>query len=262
MKIDKLTDIEFWDDYWQKYQLPLEMKKSNHNLYLNEILKTFDRHFPGNENLTVLEIGGSPGQYLAYLHRTHGYYVNCLDYSPIGCQKTKENFALLDIKGEVYEADLFLENSNIPKFDIVYSLGLIEHFSDLNLIIEKHLNFLKPGGILVIGAPNFLGINHFFLKRLAPEHLAKHNLKNMDLDTWSHFEQKFNLETIYKGYVGGFHPSIFNRRETKTLSSLLLLITAKFLVFTFKKHFKRLRQYNSKYFSGYVIGFYLKGNSK
>ena len=238
------------------------MKKSNDNPYLNEILNIFDHYLPHNGNLTALEIGGSPGQYLAYLHRTHGFHVNCLDYSPIGCQKTEENFALLSIKGEVYEADLFSENTNIPNFDIVYSLGLIEHFSDLNLVVKKHLSFLKPGGMLIIGAPNFLGINHFFLKRLAPELLAKHNLKNMDLNTWSHFEQQFNLEAVFKGYVGGFHPSIFNRRERKTIVSSVLFMIAKLFVFIFKRHFKNLRKYNSKFFSGYMMGVYKNNDSK
>ena len=262
MSADKLTDKDFWDEYWQKYQLPLEIKKTEKNPYLNEILKKFEKYLPKNEGLSVLEIGGSPGQYLAYLHRNFAYSIACMDYSPIGCQKTRENFALLGIDGQVHEADLFKEKSTIPQFDIVYSLGLIEHFTDFDQVIEKHLEYIKPGGMLVLGAPNFLGINHFFLKRLAPELLAKHNLKNMDLDNWKHLENTFNLKKVFVGYVGGFHPSLFNRQESKTLVSSLLLVLAKLLVVIFKTHFKKLRQYNSKFFSGYLMGIYVKDRTE
>jgi len=258
MNPSKLTDIEFWDNYWEKYQLPLEITKSDKNPYLNEILKTFDHYLPKNPNLSVLEIGGSPGQYLAYLHRNFGYSVACMDYSPLGCQKTRENLALLGIKGRVYEADLFKDNRELPQFDIVYSLGLIEHFTDFDGVIVKHLEYLKPGGLLILGAPNFLGINHFFLKRLAPELLAKHNLNNMNLKNWKHLESTFNLKEIFLGYVGGFHPSLFHRKELNTLTNSILFPLTKLLVFVFKTHLKNLRRYNSRFFSGYLMGFFEK----
>jgi SAM-dependent methyltransferase len=257
----KLTDKNFWDAYWEKYQLPLEMSKSKQNPFLNELLNTFDRYLPQDKSLSILEIGGSPGQYLAYFHRTKGYQLNCLDYSKIGCAKTHENFSLLGLEGNVYECDLFAKSLNLPKFDIVLSLGFIEHFSDTNLVIEKHLDLLKPQGILVLGVPNFIGINHFFLKHLAPDLLSKHNLKVMDLRQWQNFEETFNLEPIFKGYVGGFHPSTFNRIEKKSVVNLFLLGCTKILVFIFKKHLTFLRKFNSKNFSGYLFGFYRRGKS-
>jgi SAM-dependent methyltransferase len=262
MENSKLTDKEFWDAYWEKYQLPLEMQKSRQNPFLNKLLEVFDRYLPDDKNLSILEIGGSPGQYLAYIQKIRGYQLNCLDYSRTGCEKTRENFLLLGLEGNVYEADLFAENLNLPRFDIVYSLGFIEHFSDTSQVIEKHLRLLKPKGLLILGAPNFLGINHFFLKRLAPELLSKHNLNVMNIENWKEFEEKFNLHPIFKGYVGGFHPSTFNRQENKTILNLFLLGIARFMVFIFKKHFTFLRKFNSRLYSGYLFGFYhWEGNS-
>ena len=57
----------------------------------------------------------------------------------------------------------------------------------------------------------------------------------MDIRNWKNFEEKFNLQPIFKGYVGGFHPSTFNRIENKSLANLILLGWAKVLVFIFKK---------------------------
>ena len=162
MNSKKLTDKNFWDAYWEKYQLPLEMSKSKHNPFLNELLSTFDQHLPQEKNLSILEIGGSPGQYLAYLHRTKGYQLNCLDYSKIGCAKTRENFSLLGLEGTVYECDLFAKSLSLPKFDIVLSLGFIEHFSETNNVIEIHVNLLKRSGICLIKNYRIRGIDEFF----------------------------------------------------------------------------------------------------
>ena len=112
--------------------------------------------------------------------------------------------------------------------------------------------------MLFLGVPNFLGVNHFFLKRLAPQLLSKHNLTVMDLNNWSLFEKKFNLHTIFKGYIGGFQPSNFNRCEKMTVVNFLLLSFTRLLVFTFKRRLKRLRKFNSKLISGYMMGFYKK----
>jgi len=258
---DKLTEQQYWDDYWENLSLPAEIKKTKNNHYLNEILGVLDKNLPRDSNLSVLEIGGSPGQYLSYLYKNFGYKIHSLDYSPIGCLKTEENFRLLNIPCEVYNADFFSEDANLPQFDIVYSLGLIEHFLDTNLVIEKHLKLLKKEGWLLIGMPNFNGINGFFLKVLAQDLLSKHNLKVMDIKNWKSFEKKFNLQPLFRGYVGGFAPSVFNRWERKTVVTLIFKTTAKILSLLFCSHFKFIRKYNSKNVSGYVIGIYKKTDS-
>lgn len=255
---DKLTEQHFWDDYWDGISLPSEIKKTKKNYYLNEILNVFDNYLPKNSNRTVIEIGGSPGQYLAYLYRNFSYKIYCLDYSKTGCLKTEENLQLLKIPGKVFNADLFSDKINLPQFDIVYSLGFIEHFLDTELVISKHLNLLKKDGLLLVGMPNFRGINYLFLKILAPNLLKKHNLKVMDIKNWKSFELKFNLQPVFRRYVGGFEPSIFNRWEKKTIFTFIFKVVAKSLSLLLSSNLKFLRKYNSKYFSGYIIGIYKK----
>ena len=258
MENDELTERKYWNNYWNSKSLPVEIRKTKNSLYLNEILNIFDDYLPKNNHLSILEIGGAPGQYLAYMHNNFGYDIHCLDYSDIGCRKTEENFKILNIQGKVYQEDLFSEYLPLPQFDIVYSLGFVEHFSDLKAVIHKHLNLLKPGGILLVGVPNFLGINHFFLKRLAPGLLSKHNLLTMDIINWKSFEDKFNLKPLFRGYVGGFEPRILNRCENKNIVNCLLKIIVRMLDYSFHRHFKVLRKYNSRYVSGYAMGIYKK----
>jgi SAM-dependent methyltransferase len=253
----RLTEKQHWNDYWRTFELPVEIKKSPDTLLLNEELKIFEKYLP-KKKLSILEIGGAPGQYLAYMHKQFGYDVHCLDYSEVGCEKTLENFSLLNIPVKVYQNDIFSVNLNLPQFDIVYSMGLIEHFEDVNPVIKKHLDFLKPGGILILGLPNFRGVNGLFLKRLAPELLSKHNLKTMDTRTWINFEEAFNLETIFKGYIGGFEPMTFMMREKKSLINNLFFLKARVLTKLFHKNFQYLRKWNSGIFSGYILGIYRK----
>lgn len=256
MKLNQLTTPQEWDRYWDQMKLPAEVTKGK-DLYINEILEIFDIFLPKNENFSILEIGGAPGRYLAYMARNFHYKVCVLDYSEIGCKKAKENLQLLNIPGVIFKKDLFSDLSDLPKFDIVYSLGFIEHFSDLETTINKHLELLKVGGILLIGTPNFLGINGLFINRLAPQEMAMCNSLSMDIKNWKNFEKDFNLKSIFKGYIGGFEPNIYHCKNRTLLNRLILfiLIIIKMMV---TDRFKFLRNFNSKYWSGYVIGVYQK----
>jgi SAM-dependent methyltransferase len=192
---------------------------------------------------------------LAYLGRQFGYECTCLDYSPVGCEKTRENFRMLGIRGYVYEGDLFDEELRVPRHDIVYSLGLIEHFGDLEEVVARHLRFLVPGGTLLLGAPNFLGVNKWFLERLAPELLDVVDLRAMDLDTWRPFESKLKLKPVFRGYVGGLEPCVFRARRpelrrrplAKGVSALDVILHSRL---------RALRRFNSRRFSGYVMAVY------
>ena len=254
---DKLTEKQYWDDYWKSIVLPLEITRENsaHNLMAE--LDVFERHLP-KAKLSVLEIGGAPGQYLAYFHKTFGYEITCLDYSSVGCEKTRENFKLLNIPATVIQGDLFSDELQLRQFDLVCSFGFIEHFTNLTDVVGRHLKFVKPGGRLLLGVPNFLGINHWFLKRLAPDLLAGHELKTMDASNWNEFEKHHNLEVIFKDYVGGFEPAVFLKREKKTPLNNALFFAARVLNRIFHNHLKYLRKHNSKRISGYLIGIYRK----
>jgi SAM-dependent methyltransferase len=256
-QMNALTEVKFWDQYWSHISLPLEMARGR-SLYLDEILGVFDRYLPHDKRMSVLEIGGAPGQYIAYLYRQYGIEPNVLDNSPIGCQKTVENFRLLAIPGKAHLGDMFDSNLALPQFDIVFSLGLIEHFQDLEKVVSAHLQFLKPGGILVLGCPNFLGINGVFLKRLMPELVSIHNLSTMRLKRWRPFEKRFGLVPVFRGYVGGFEPRLFARTEHKSHRVPRMVARASAILGKILnlRPLAFLRKFNSSLWSGYVMGVY------
>ena len=254
---DKLTEKQYWENYWEDIVLPLEIKWKNSPPNIIAELDVFEQYLPKGK-FSMIEIGGAPGQYLAWFHKNLGYEITCLDYSTVGCEKTQENFKLVNIPGKVYQGDLFSDKLQLPQFDVVCSFGFIEHFADLTEVVGRHLKYLAPGGILLLGVPNFLGINHWFLKRLAPDLLLGHNLKTMDANTWKTFENNFRLEVLFKDYVGGFEPAVFLKQEKKSFVNNSLFFVARALNRIFHNNFKGLRKYNSKKYSGYLMGIYRK----
>jgi SAM-dependent methyltransferase len=260
MGTNRLTGKEYWENYWKIAGVEgAEIRRSRKSLSINAILDVFDRYLPVNENFLALEIGGAPGQYLIYMARKFKYHIHSLDYSKIGNEQTLKNLKIANIPVQVYEGDLFSNISkDLPLFDIVYSLGFIEHFEDLTLVVKKHLELLRPGGILLLGVPNLGGIYKFFLERTAPQHLAVHNLGSMRINKWNSFEKDFNLTAIFKGYISGFEPLVMNRVETHTQLSHSLNFIVRNLARIFSYRLNWIRRFNSRYWSGYLIGLYIK----
>lgn len=251
-----LTDAAYWDGYWDRVSLPKEHQRRPRAYYLNAILDVFDRFMPRDASLTAAEVGGAPGQYLAYVHRILGYRITCIDYSANGCRKTIENFQLLGIPGDVIHADLMTESEGLPTFDVVYSLGLIEHFVDRTSVVERHVRLVRPGGLLVLGVPNFRGLTGWFLRTLAPSVYATHEIQAMDLDGWREFEEAFGLDVLWKGYVGGFEPSIFARREEKGIRTLVPYLVARAMKRCLSRRLGFLRRFNGPRISGYAMAVY------
>jgi SAM-dependent methyltransferase len=253
---DALTEGSFWDAYWEGFSLPAEFKQEPGNTYGNAILDVFDKNLPHDPRLTAAELGGSPGQYLAYVHKSLGYRVTCIDYSRIGCQKTVENFTLLGIDGDVIQADIFDDDVDLPLFDVVYSLGLIEHFKDRTPVVERHVRLIKPGGYLVLGVPNFRGIHGWFMRRLAPTLYAAHEIDAMNLGSWVEFEKRFSLDVVFKGYVGGFEPLIFKRREVKGAKTIIPFAIAVGIALAVHSFLGFVRRFNGPRLSGYAMAVY------
>ena len=211
-----LTTSELWDEYWQSSQLPVEITKGAQTT-TDAILKVIDRFLASNSRLSVLEVGGAPGGYLAHVWRQFGHEVCVLDNSPVGIESHSAELQAARYPGTGAEGDLFAPDDTAPKFDIVFSLGLIEHFADTHAVVAAHLAYLKPGGTLIVGCPNFQGINLALLRELSPSLLDWHNLEAMDIADWPSFERRLGLEVKFRDYVGGFQPSMFWRCESGSI---------------------------------------------
>jgi 2-polyprenyl-3-methyl-5-hydroxy-6-metoxy-1,4-benzoquinol methylase len=247
----ELTTGELWDQMWASLRLPAEVDHSDP--YIRPIVSKIESHFPQSAR-TIIELGGAPGGYLAYFAR-HGLSPIALEQSAIGCEQTRENWRLLGVVGEVIQGDLFEPASD--RYDIVYSLGLIEHFDDLTDVVGHHLKFLNPGGLLVVGCPNFRGVYRGTMQRLAPERLGAHHLETMNVTNWDAFESEFELTRLFRGYVGGFEPRILLPFERSNLTARATARSTRLVSRALRLPvLRRSHRLNHPALSGYVLGVY------
>lgn len=251
---EQLTEKQYWDNHWEQSRLPAIMDPTTKNPINRQIVRIFKEVLP-EKKLSALEIGGAPGQFIAYLSKHHGYEANVIEYSEMGCRKTNENFDALGLNVNVYNRDLFDDLSDLPRFDVVISMGFIEHFNDLDSVFRRHIDLLSKNGILVVGVPNFGGIYQKVLKHTSPHMLSRHNLEAMDIQNWSPIERVYGLTPLFKGYIGGFEPKYLKRCERRTLKNLFIRYSFK-MVNSLMSPFPSFRKYNSPTWSAYLMGIY------
>jgi SAM-dependent methyltransferase len=203
---ENLTEREYWDHYWQNLTLPVSHTLENSSGQSRCILEVIEKVTCIRPPRKVLEIGAAPGGFLAYFARRYGSEIHALEYSETGCRVIEENYRLLGYPVHVHRKDLFTVGDDFPRFDLVYSLGLIEHFAEIEGVIKVHRDLLKPNGILIIGVPHFIHVFWPLLNLLAPQVTRGHNRAALSLENWTAFEKSLGLKTVHKCYLGGFEP--------------------------------------------------------
>lgn len=113
------------------------------------------------EEAKVLDAGCGTGE-LAYLIAKEGAeHVLGVDYSEIAIKEAKEKYNLPNLnflKKDIGEID--------GKFDIIVSLGTLEHLDDPIAALEKLKSLLAEDGSLIITCPNWTNIRGYILQAL------------------------------------------------------------------------------------------------
>jgi 2-polyprenyl-3-methyl-5-hydroxy-6-metoxy-1,4-benzoquinol methylase len=177
---DRLTTNHYWESVYDKkpsMRLPSKLKIPTRNLQgvLSKYIKP---------NMKVLEIGFAPGKQLAFVGKVYGAEVSGLDYSENGIAIAKELFCTLNLDSDMRCEDVFNTTFEDNVFDVVYSVGLVEHFVDPKLIIQRHLELVKPGGKSILLIPNYGGIYGRLQNYYDPENLGIHNIDMMSLKSF------------------------------------------------------------------------------
>ena len=95
----------------------------------------------------------------------------------------------------------FFNFSTDRKYDIVFSLGFIEHFNNTRDVILRHVDLLASGGLLLIVLPNLLGLNGWIQRRFDKENYDAHNLKSMEIDRLKKIMATFSLKDLRVEYI-------------------------------------------------------------
>jgi SAM-dependent methyltransferase len=164
------------------------------------------RHLPRRPEWRVMEVGCAPGRLLVLFHRLFGYQPYGVEYSPIGAAETRRTFFRHSFDDtHVIESDFFapaFQNQYAGRFDVVYSIGFIEHFDRPQEVIDAHLNLLAPGGYLVCQIPNLTGFTYPLLRCFANDVLRAHNRRIMRLPAFQALFEHGATEVQFCDYVG------------------------------------------------------------
>lgn len=190
---NNLTDRKFWEEYWKNYQYT---KIPDHVF--------FEQYIPKMpQGATAIEIGGFPGTMSIFFHKKYGLDVSLLDYyiDTNIVNKLEKHNDLVSNTIHCIEQDFFSYQSDF-KYDLVYSIGFIEHFEDTLDVIKRHVELLSENGDLLIILPNFRGLNGWLQKCFDRPNYDAHNLNSMKIKLLNEIMKKLPVKEIHIDYIG------------------------------------------------------------
>jgi SAM-dependent methyltransferase len=199
------------------------------------------RHVQRDPACRVIEVGSAPGLQLVEFHKHFGYEPHGVEYTPSGVRSNRQTFEQYGFNPDhVVEGDFFSEQFQGPRreaFDAVLSRGFMEHFTDMDKVVESHVRLLKPGGLLITSIPNLSGINRYMVRRFMPELLPIHNLSLMNLPVYRKLFERPDLEPLACGYQGGVNLLMGAFDENRVPPLLLTLLRRAQLLMNFLQFF-------------------------
>lgn len=198
-KIQTVYPQEIWDaeHVRDRFQSALQS---------DQVRNWMDSHTQGitGRNSRVFEVGCFPGRYLAYFGE-RGFELNGVDLTPRVTPEMKDWLCELNYSiGRIEKGDFFEFKDDVG-FDVVLSNGFIEHFEDWSRCLERHLDLVKSGGLLLLSAPNFVGgLQNFLHRWLDRENYDRHFLPAMDPDAWAQVARSRGFEVLKTEYFDRF----------------------------------------------------------
>jgi SAM-dependent methyltransferase len=158
------TTREFWNGLWRT-GTPLAALRPRSTSILCQYDRSVDAAVSaalsswGGSASTLIELGCGGSPYLPYFAKHHGLQVSGLDYSDIGCARARAVLQAEHAAGTIVEGDIFSPPPELlGRFDIGFSMGLVEHFTDTAAVLSALRKFVRPGGLMITGIPNMTGL--------------------------------------------------------------------------------------------------------
>jgi len=169
------------------------------------IFELFERPCGLGPGLRVLEAGCGRSRWLPFLGLRLRCRVSGIDIEPHAADLASANLLGAGAAGEIVCGDAFelhRRDDLRGRFDVVYSMGVLEHFADVEDRISSLALYLKPGGRILTTVPNLQGLN-WLLQRLGDLRTLQAHVV-YDTPALVKVHEAAGFETIDAGYVGFF----------------------------------------------------------
>ena len=190
MEVNELISKAEWDKSYGDRNFNFNHKVTFQSIFLKHV----------QESASVFEFGCYPGSYLKFLGEKKLCELNGIDYASY----LPEMISRFRIQGlpvnQIIQSDIRSFASYDLKFDVVYSVGFIEHFDNVTAVLDQHVSLLKESGMLIVAMPNFRYCQYFLRKYLNSKTLEGHNLGVMDSTFLQLYCKKKSLEIVELGY--------------------------------------------------------------
>nr|WP_255552074.1 methyltransferase domain-containing protein [Roseivirga sp. E12] len=246
-----MTDKKYWESYYGD-------KNVDRQKVIN-ICSRYDKYWEmliqensSNNPKSLIEIGGYPGRYLAYIGAKYDLRPTSLDFNS-DRSAIENTFKLFDIADfDVIQAD-FLKNKTDKQYDIVISNGFIEHFVNYDEVMDRHIDYLKEGGTLLMMIPNMRHYIYWYKLLVDKPNLDIHNTSCMNLKVFEAFAERNNLKIHHLDYLGGFPYS--PHQPLNLLQKIIYKAHRLLFKFMLDKH---LEKRPNRFFSSSIIGVFQK----
>ncbi|RJR17458.1 MAG: class I SAM-dependent methyltransferase [Desulfobacteraceae bacterium] len=171
---DDKAGKKYWDKTWHRrgllYPWPANLgtvRNYARRRLFTELIRAVSFAKRDGCDVRLIEVGCAGSRLLPALARAKGISVTGIDYSLVGAEQARAMLDREGIRGEIFHADMFNPPDElIGGFDVVVSLGLVEHFQITSGAVEALARFLKPGGVIFTQIPNMKGTVGWFQRRL------------------------------------------------------------------------------------------------
>jgi SAM-dependent methyltransferase len=200
-----LSTQETWDSYFSRAGMGVRvLPNPDRDRFDREFSEILRKCLGGTDHLTrVLEMGCGGSVWLPYLAKNFGCEVSGIDYLDRGCELARRNLNAVGVSGRILQADFNdLDSSmglSLSNFDLVFSIGVVEHFADPAALIGRFAGCLNQGGKIITIIPNLTGIQGWWWRAFCPNVYKVHNVIRLGALVEAHVGN--GLELLESGYM-------------------------------------------------------------
>ena len=225
-KFSNITDRSFWDAKYVRHRPRYSLYDpfyGRKGLLAKTLLPWL------NNAKDVLEIGCGSSRFLMFFNMVAGLDTYGLDFSVEGLRSLQMMAEHHGIHHTLYLGDMFEQELEGRKFDIVFHSGLVEHFSDLALFFDRCRFFCKENGRMIFMMPNMQNLAWKWHRRVCPANFEAHIKYTKDTiiqELSRHFTVAVSRPWGYPQLYAGGPPESVSARLLKFMNiGLILLIS-------------------------------------